>query len=259
MNMTTLVDIVATRGPLSRNNHRPDDNKALQAALYAAGYRVGVDGAFGLRTEQVVRQFQQQHGLTVDGVAGSKTVAVLVRPHEQLVATATPLVKMTQFNVATPHDDTASLISYYGDPRNGLEAWKAANVVSVVCPWVLFYEGKRWNHPIQFHHKQAGNLKQAMDTIWAACGRTDDSALLTHVRNFSGSGEFRAVRGSSRLSTHAFWASLDFDAERLPLNHGVPKTEMPEEIVNAFIASGAFWGGNYTGRKDPMHFQYAHE
>ncbi len=243
---------------LQRGNHS-DDVEALQEALHAAGYRIDADGHFGPRTEQVVRQFQQQHGLRVDGIVGPRTAALLKLPSDRLVATAAPLVKMTAFNVETPHDDTASLLAFYGDPRDNLEAWKAANVTAVICPWTLYYDGKLWLHPVQFHRKAAGHLKQAFDTIWAAALQDDNSPLLDHVRHFSGSGEFRAVRGSSRLSCHAFWAAIDFDADRLPLGHGVPKTEMPEQIINAFVATGAFWGGNYTGRKDPMHFQYAHE
>ncbi len=207
----------------------------------------------------MVRQFQRQHGLIQDGVVGPRTASLLDQPPTVLVTTAVPLITATPFNVQVPHDDTASLIAFYGDPRGDLEAWKAANVVTVVCPWTLYFEGAKWPHPIPFHKRAAGDFKQALDTIWTAAGHDDASPLLNHVRVFDGSGNFRPVRGSSRLSTHAFWAAVDFDAERLPLAHGVPKTEMPEQIVNAFVATGAFWGGNYTGRKDPMHFQWAHE
>jgi peptidoglycan hydrolase-like protein with peptidoglycan-binding domain len=36
-----------------------------------------VDGVFGAETEKAVRQFQADHGLTVDGVVGRKTWAAL--------------------------------------------------------------------------------------------------------------------------------------------------------------------------------------
>lgn len=251
---------VEQRGMISLYDRDHDDVVALQQALNNAGYRIDADGVFGPRTDAVVRQFQKQRGLSVDGKVGLQTAYLLDNfSHEELVTNAAPVIRPNPLGVITPHDDTASLLAFYGDPRSNLERWKADNVVGVNCPWTLYYEGEPWSHPIQFHKKVAQYLKRSMDTVWTAANQDDKSPLLIHVRNFSGSGNFRPVRGSSRLSTHAFWAAVDFDAEKLPLGHGVAKTAMPEQVVNAFIACGAFWGGNYTGRKDPMHFQWAHE
>jgi peptidoglycan hydrolase-like protein with peptidoglycan-binding domain len=52
----------------------------LQQALVDAGYDVGksgADGIFGDNTLAAVRQFQQDNGLTVDGVAGKNTLGAL--------------------------------------------------------------------------------------------------------------------------------------------------------------------------------------
>ena len=55
--------------------------KALQRALIELGYgTVGTaDGIFGPKTEKAVRQFQEEHGLAVDGIAGEKTLAEIDR------------------------------------------------------------------------------------------------------------------------------------------------------------------------------------
>lgn len=45
----------------------------LQDAFKAQGYTITVDGSFGPATEKVVKQFQRDHGLVVDGYAGVKT------------------------------------------------------------------------------------------------------------------------------------------------------------------------------------------
>ena len=50
-----------------------DDVKWLQAALTLLGYPLDIDGIFGPATEAAVMQFQQDHGLTVDGMVGSQT------------------------------------------------------------------------------------------------------------------------------------------------------------------------------------------
>lgn len=49
----------------------------LQAILYCKGYKIAVDGDFGVNTENAVKDYQQSNGLTIDGVAGRNTFAKL--------------------------------------------------------------------------------------------------------------------------------------------------------------------------------------
>lgn len=52
--------------------------KQIQCLLEFLGYAPGsIDGADGRNTQAAVKRFQQQEGLTVDGIAGSKTQAAL--------------------------------------------------------------------------------------------------------------------------------------------------------------------------------------
>ncbi|MEN8113598.1 MAG: peptidoglycan-binding protein [Actinomycetota bacterium] len=61
-----------------RNGSRGADVEALQSALVEAGYQPGpVDGIFGRRTELAVISFQEDHGLRVDGLAGTNTQRAL--------------------------------------------------------------------------------------------------------------------------------------------------------------------------------------
>lgn len=45
----------------------------LQTALLNAGYKITVDGIFGNETDGVVRSYQKENGLKVDGIVGSAT------------------------------------------------------------------------------------------------------------------------------------------------------------------------------------------
>ena len=65
---------------LSRVSRRspPDHIKDLQRALIAAGFDPGkVDGRMGPRTKRAIRAFQKANGLTVDGIAGRRTLGKL--------------------------------------------------------------------------------------------------------------------------------------------------------------------------------------
>ena len=48
-----------------------------QGRLFVAGYPLNVDGVFGPKTKETVKQFQMDHHLTIDGIIGPKTWAAL--------------------------------------------------------------------------------------------------------------------------------------------------------------------------------------
>lgn len=63
---------------LSKYGSRGDEVKQIQQKLKNWGYYTGsVDGIYGSQTTQAVKKFQQKNGLTVDGIAGTKTLAAL--------------------------------------------------------------------------------------------------------------------------------------------------------------------------------------
>jgi hypothetical protein len=76
--------LVAVDAPMAPAPARPlrdgmtgEDVRALQQALLRKGYRVDIDGAFGPRTERAVMDYQRDHQMKVDGLAGPLTLAAL--------------------------------------------------------------------------------------------------------------------------------------------------------------------------------------
>ncbi len=49
----------------------------MQLALASLGFNLKTDGKYGMGTQSVVKQFQRKYGLTIDGVAGDKTLTLL--------------------------------------------------------------------------------------------------------------------------------------------------------------------------------------
>lgn len=63
---------------LSRFGSRGEEVRKIQQKLKNWGYYSGaVDGIYGTQTQKAVRWFQQKNGLTVDGIAGPKTLAAM--------------------------------------------------------------------------------------------------------------------------------------------------------------------------------------
>ena len=68
-----------------------DEVLRIQTALSTLGYNVGkIDGSFGAYTENALRKFQKAHGLSVDGIAGSKTRQLLYELAEGTTAAPAP-------------------------------------------------------------------------------------------------------------------------------------------------------------------------
>ena len=65
----------------TQHDSSPEQVTQLQELLNTqSGGQLQVDGRYGPRTEEAVRSFQEQNGLTVDGVVGPETLAALNRP-----------------------------------------------------------------------------------------------------------------------------------------------------------------------------------
>ena len=92
-----------------RSGSKGDDVVKLQNALNALGYDCGAaDGIFGAKTEAAVRNFQSDHSLAVDGIAGKATQEALYAAESVPRATYT----VTLRNV--PQADAVQLTARYG-------------------------------------------------------------------------------------------------------------------------------------------------
>jgi peptidoglycan hydrolase-like protein with peptidoglycan-binding domain len=70
----------------------------------------------------------------------------------------------------------------------------------------------------------------------------------------------RPIRGGTTLSNHASGTAVDLNATQHPLGTDPAKTFTPTQIASIRKilrdCGGALrWGGDYTGRKDPMHVE----
>lgn len=68
----------------------------------------------------------------------------------------------------------------------------------------------------------------------------------------------RYVRGSTTVkSNHSWGLAIDLNAATNPMtNDGLCHTDMPPGISKLAAKYGLRWGGDYSRRKDPMHFEF---
>lgn len=59
--------------PVLRRGMKTNAVRGLQAQLVGYGYKIDVDGSYGPATENAVMCYQEDNGLTPDGIAGPKT------------------------------------------------------------------------------------------------------------------------------------------------------------------------------------------
>ena len=69
-------DLVIFKYPTLKKGNKGEYVAVLQQKLILSGYSLphyGIDGDFGSETENAVKAFQRDHGLTADGIVGKKT------------------------------------------------------------------------------------------------------------------------------------------------------------------------------------------
>jgi hypothetical protein len=65
----------------------------------------------------------------------------------------------------------------------------------------------------------------------------------------------RAIAGSSNASNHSWGLAVDINAPTNPYTTPL-KTDMPRWMPQLWESYGFRWGGNYSGRKDAMHYEF---
>jgi len=71
-----------------------------------------------------------------------------------------------------------------------------------------------------------------------------------------GGYNYRMKRGGSSLSQHAYGNAVDVNPMSNPFGSGKIKTDLPENVSEMAARHGLSWGGDWKGKKDPMHFEY---
>jgi peptidoglycan hydrolase-like protein with peptidoglycan-binding domain len=75
------------------------------------------------------------------------------------------------------------------------------------------------------------------------------------TRGWTGGYENRPISGTQSPSNHSKGKALDLDAQDNPMSH-IWQCNIDPEIVAFLEEAGFYWGGRYSGKTDPMHFEF---
>ena len=148
--------------------------------------------------------------------------------------------------------------AFYGNPRGKhgpSVAWESANLVRLTPPWQMTYAGKPIKS-IRVHRKCVDSLARVFASIAKAASFKQDVLDRWGVSEFGGTYNYRLIRGSTRLSMHAYGCAIDLDPTGNALGDKTPEFKDREAVRSAFAAEGWVWGGNWS-RPDGMHWQAA--
>jgi hypothetical protein len=150
-----------------------------------------------------------------------------------------------------PKDITSEKMAFYGDFRQ--RAWASINLVHMKAPFDIFYEKQLLTHGILVHIKIVAALTSVFAEVWEKCGHDQAAVDKTGVSDYAGCFNIRKIAGSNNWSNHSWACAIDLS----PATNGFNmKPTIGNVVVTAFKNQGARWGGDYHGRKDPMHFEF---
>lgn len=80
----------------------------------------------------------------------------------------------------------------------------------------------------------------------------EKAGVHAEIHTWDGCYNQRSVRGMHTTSLHAWAMAVDLNAEKEKLAQ--ENTHWSGRFIAIMKAAGVFWGGEWTGRKDSMHF-----
>ena len=231
---------------------------AWQKFLIEKGFDIGaLDGIFGSKVEAATKQWQQDNGLTADGIVGKAS-------YEKAATQGFKYNEEGDWYPPRPDFESPTLdqvigmfgmFSYKKKDNDDIEIlgdWVSKNIVKVKIPQLIGVYGAPKTGEIYFHRKGVSQLKGLFQEI-------ENQGLKDLIISWAGSFNARMVRGSkTRLSNHSWGSAFDINAPENWLHQkpaAVGKKGSLLKIVPIANDFGFYWGGHYRKRLDGMHFE----
>jgi len=152
-----------------------------------------------------------------------------------------------------PQDTIAAKNAFYGDFQS--KGWGALYLTHIRPPFTMFYDKKPMAAGVLVNRKCADAFMAAFQEIWEKCDRDQHKVDLAGASDYGGCFNIRPIAGSSNWSNHSWACAIDLSPSTNGFRHD-SSTTLSTVVIDAFKRQGALWGGDYHGRKDPMHLEF---
>jgi hypothetical protein len=149
-----------------------------------------------------------------------------------------------------PKDITQAKNDFYGDFHS--HGWEGKFLTRIIPPFPMYYD-KKHIPSLLVNVKCASAMMAAFNEILDKCGHDFKAVDRTGASDFGGCFNIRPIAGSKgSWSNHSWACAIDLSPGSNGFNM---KSTLSTIVVTAFKNQGFLWGGDYKGRKDPMHFE----
>lgn len=218
--------------------------KKAQAQLIKLGWLQGsVDGMFGPITQSAVFAFQKANNLVVDGKIGAITYNALFKG---VVPIQPPPSDGTLPRIPRSRAEISEIFGK--NVIGGSSSWESQNLKFCEIPDAFTCFGKKNGVRGFTCHRLLVPVFQSVFKEIAARG------LESKIYSFDGCYNPRKITGGTAMSFHGWAIALDINYEGNTYGDATPA--MDREVVKIFKAHNYRWGGDYSGNKDGMHFEY---
>ena len=215
-----------------------DKVKNWQTLLNEQGYKLFVDGHFGIVTDAATRKFQISRGLAPDGIVGPRTIASANN-------------NINALKKGWPMQTYEEMVQFYGPVGE--------NQTSLEMPYKLkiAWEPDTTISRITCHEKVAASLYTIFEKTLSEYGSDIEKLKLDM---FGGCLNVRKMRGGSSWSIHSWGAAVDLDPYNNQLKWNREKASFAKTEYEPFWEIVESEGWLSLGRRrnyDWMHFQAA--
>lgn len=149
-----------------------------------------------------------------------------------------------------PKDTTAAKNAFYGNFKS--KDWESKNLINIIPPFQMYYN-KHELKTIRIHRLCATAFQAVFNEVFDKCGHDQKKVDATGISDFGGCFNIRKIAGSDNWSNHSWACAIDLSPGSNGFNM---KSTLSTIVITAFKNQSARWGGDYKGRKDPMHFEF---
>lgn len=151
---------------------------------------------------------------------------------------------------AWPKDTTAVKNAFYGNFHAA--RWQQQYLIRITTPFQMYYD-KKPIPSLLVNRMCAQAMLSCFNDIWNACDHDQKKVDAAGASDFGGCFNIRPIAGSKNWSNHSWACAVDLSPRSNGFNM---KATLSRVVIDVFKAHGARWGGDYRGRKDPMHFEF---